>query len=74
MSLGNRAPHQGHERLGGAGHDLYRLYGDMLHFSDCFTQTVGAGGAAVNQLVVQEALARSFIPKSEYVGCRPGRA
>ena len=67
-------PHQGHERLGGAGHDLDGLYRDTLHFSDCLTQTVGAGGAAVDQVVVEEAVARFVVGEGEDVVYGPDRS
>jgi len=67
-------PHQGHERLGGAGHDLDSLYRDTLHFGDRFTQTVGAGGAAVDQVVVQEAVAHFVVGEGEDVVYGPGRS
>src|SRR5207244_9650288 len=67
-------PHQGQERLGGAGHDLDGLHRDTLHFSDRLTQTVGTGGAAVDQIVVQEAVARFVVGKREDVVYGPGRS
>ena len=67
-------PHQGHERLGGAGHDLDSLYRDTLHFSDRLTQTVRAGGVAVDQVVVQEAVAGFVVGEGEDVVYRPGRS
>src|SRR5436305_2894673 len=67
-------PHQGHKRLRGAGHDLDGLYRDTLHFSDRLTQTVGAGGAAVDQLVVQEAVACFVAGEGEDVVYGPGRS
>jgi hypothetical protein len=67
-------PHQGHERLGGAGHDLDGLYRDTLHFRDRLTQTVGAGGAAVDQVVVQEAVAGFVVGEGEDVVHGPGRS
>src|ERR1700693_2468138 len=67
-------PHQGHERLGGASHDLDGLYRDTLHFSDRLTQTVGAGGAPVDQVVVQEAVARFVVGEGEDVVYGPGRS
>src|SRR5208283_564153 len=67
-------PHQGYERLGGAGHDLDGLYRDTLHFSDRLTQTVGASGAAVDEVVVQEAVARFVVGEDEDVVYGPGRS
>ena len=69
-----RGPHQGHERLGGAGHDLDGLYRDTLHFSDRLAQTVGAGGAAVDQFVVQEAVAGFVVGEGEDVVDGPSRS
>jgi hypothetical protein len=43
-----------------------------LHFSDRLTQTVSAGGATVNQLVIQEAVARFVIGEREDLVYGPG--
>jgi hypothetical protein len=51
---------------------LHGLYRDALHFSDRLTQTVGAGGAAVDQVVVQEAVAGFVVGKSEDIAYGPG--
>jgi hypothetical protein len=53
---------------------LYGLYRNTLHFSDGLTQTVGAGGAAVDQLVVQEAVAGFVVGEGEDVVYGPGRS
>ncbi len=48
---------------------------NTLHFSDRLTQTVGAGGTAIDQLVVQEAVARFLVGEGKNVvdrPCRPG--
>src|ERR1051326_9492335 len=66
-------PHQGDDRLGGSGHDLHGFYRDMLHFSDRLTQTVGAGGGALDQLVVQEAMARFVVGQGKDVVYGPAR-
>src|SRR6202171_5899369 len=66
-------PHQGHERLGGARDDLHRLYRDTLHFSDRLTPAVGRGGAAVDQVVVQEAVTRFVVGEGEDVVYGPAR-
>jgi hypothetical protein len=50
------------------------LYRDTLHFSDRLTQTVGASGAAVDQFVVQEAVARFVVGEGEDVIYGPGRS
>jgi hypothetical protein len=50
------------------------LYRDTLHLSDRLTQTVGAGGAAVDQVVVQEAVARFVVGEGEDVVYGPGRS
>src|SRR5262249_10636340 len=67
-------PHQGNERLAGAVHDLYGLYRDTLHCYDRLTQTVGPAGAAVDQVVVQEAVARFVVGEGEDVVYGPGRS
>ena len=67
-------PHQGHEPLGSAGHNLDGLYRNTLHFSDRLTQTVGAGRAAVDQVVVQEAVARFVVGEGEDIVYRPSRS
>lgn len=64
-------PHEYHEGLGGAGHDLDGFHRDTLHFRDRLTQTVGSGGAAVDQVMVQEAVARFIIGKGKDVAYRP---
>src|SRR5262249_24963003 len=69
-----RQPHQDHERLRGAGHDLNSLYRDTLQFSDRLTQTVGAGGAAADQFVVQEAGVHFVFAAREDSGYGPGRS
>ena len=48
-------------------------YRDTLHFSDRLTQAVGAGGAAVDQVVVQEAVTRFVVGEGEDVVYGPGR-
>ena len=55
--LGN-LPHQGDERFRRGGDDLNRVNGNPLHLRDGLAQAVGATGAAVYQLMVQEAMAR----------------
>src|SRR6059058_934996 len=47
--------------------------GTTLHFSDRLTQAVGAGGAAVDQVVVQEAVTRFVVGEGEDVVYGPGR-
>src|SRR6185437_3236235 len=44
------------------------------HFSDRLTQTVGAGGAAVHQVVVQKAVTRFLVGEGEDVVYGPGRS
>src|SRR5579864_887849 len=65
-------PHQGHDRLRRAGYDLHGLNRDMLHCSYRLTQTVGAGGVTVRQLVIQEAMARFVIGEGKDVVYGPG--
>jgi hypothetical protein len=48
-------------------------HGDTLHFSDRLTQAVGAGGAAVDQVVVQEAVTRFVVGEGEDIVYGPGR-
>ena len=67
-------PHEREKRLGRAGHDLDGLYGNALHFSNRFTQTVCAGRVAVDQLVVQEAVARFVVGERKDVVYGPGRS
>ena len=50
------------------------LYRDMLHLSDRLTQAGGAGGAAVDQLVVQETVARFVVGEGKDVVDGPGRS
>ena len=66
-------PHQGHERFGGAGHNLDGLDGDTLHLSDRLTQTVGAGGS-LKMSWVEEAMARFVVGEGEDVVYRPDRS
>ena len=51
-----------------------RLYRDTLHFRDRVAQTVGSGGAAVDQVVVQEAVARFIVGKGQDVVYGPRRS
>ena len=46
---------------------------DALHFSDRLPQTVGAGGVAIDQLVVQEAVQRFVVGEGKDVIHGPGR-
>lgn len=64
----------GLERLTFGFSHMNGLTRDMLHFRNCLTQAVGAGGAAVDQVVVQEAVARFFVAESEDVVYGPGRS
>jgi hypothetical protein len=50
------------------------FYRDTLHFSDRLAQTVGAGGAAVDQVVIQESVTRFVVGEGEDVVYGPGRA
>jgi hypothetical protein len=49
------------------------LYRDTLHVSDRLTQTVGAGGPAVDQLVIQKAATRFVVSEIENVVYSPSR-
>src|SRR5215831_4378914 len=67
-------PHQGHNRLRGSGHDLHGLDRHLLHFRNRLTQTVGAGGVAIDQLVVQEAVTSLVISECKNVVYGPAGA
>ncbi|HEY2860879.1 MAG TPA: hypothetical protein VGJ21_20890, partial [Terracidiphilus sp.] len=51
---------------------MHGLYRDTLHFSDGLAQTVGTGGPTVDQLVIQEAMARFLVSQGKDVVYGPG--
>src|SRR5262249_24298428 len=65
-------PHQRHQRLGGASHDLHGFHRDTLHLSDRLTQTVSPRRTAVNQLVFQKTVLRCVVGEGKDVAYGPG--
>ena len=67
-------PHQKKKSLRGAGYDLDSVDVNTMQVGDRFAQSVGSRRAAVNQIVIQEALPLFFAGEAKDFIQRPGRS